>query len=729
MKTTLSVFFAALFLCPLVNHIQAQTLTADILQGDTLHVCEGESIPLDGNPSGGTAPYNHLWTGDAGQLSSTNSQTPNFVAGSTVTLIYTVTDDIANTASDTIVIIVNLLPTAFVPSGYSVCDYTWVESILFTSIPAGATYTWTNSNPAIGLPPSGTGPIPGFTATNPGMSPLYATIAVTPTINGCTGLPSSFTIIVSPMLFVNATATPDTICFGSISVLTATGGSTYMWSPAVGLSTNIGVTVIASPATSSTYTVTAADGFGCSSSGIVNVTVVTCPDTITGKVFYDTNNDGIMNVGEQGAANMMLKIMPDNMYAYTQADGRYQTSATMSAHTITLAGQPFFTNISPVSQNANFTASGQIDSLNDFALYTLPNVKELEVTLTGTNTPNPITGAFFIINYRNNGTDTLNGTIKLVCDTLLNYTFGSPVASSVAGDTITWNVPDIFPHTSGMIQAHFQVPPATVLGTSLSSSVIILPIAGDTIPQNNLDTLNQIVAASYDPNDKSVVPSDPLTPEEVLNAGPLTYTIRFQNTGTAPAANIVVKDTLSHLLNIETLEMVASSHSYSVQIDESNTLQWTFSNINLPDSNTNEALSHGFIKYRIKPLTTLSEDDTLKNTAYIYFDYNAPVATNTVVSYLADVTISVSEAKKSDLVKIYPNPAVDEFIIEHNLPGESTFELYDILGAKRMMVNLNSGSGTEKINATGLGTGLYIFSIVDQNGQWIKTGKLMVAGK
>lgn len=728
MKINLSVFFAALFLCPLVNHIQAQTLTADILQGDTLYVCEGASIPLDGNPSGGTAPYNHLWTGGSGQLSSTSTQTTTFTANSTATIIYTVTDDFSNTASDTIVIIVNPMPIV-IDSAFFVCNYTWVQPILFTSYPSGATYTWTNSNPAIGLPASGTGPIPGFVATNPGTSQLIATITVTPTLNGCTGPPSSFNIIVSPWLLINVTATPDTICYGSTTILSATGGTTYFWSPANGLSTTVGVTIAASPTTTTTYTVTAYDGFSCSSSDVITITVINCPDTITGKVFYDTNNDGIMNNGEQGAANLMLKIMPENMYTFTMSDGRYQTSATMNAHTITVANQPVYTNVSPLSQAASFTASGQIDSLNDFALYTLPNVKELEVTLTGTNTPNPNTGAFFIINYRNNGTDTLNGTIKLVCDTLLNYTFGAPVASSVAGDTITWNLPDIFPHASGMIQAHFQVPPTTVLGTRLSSSVIILPVAGDTIPQNNLDTLNQIVAASYDPNDKSVVPSDPLTPAQVLNTDPLTYTIRFQNTGTAPAANIVVKDTLSNLLNIETLEMVASSHSYSVQIDESNTLQWTFSNINLPDSNTNEALSHGFIKYRIKPLTILSDDDTIKNTAYIYFDYNAPVATNTVVSYLADVTISVSEATKNDLVKIYPNPTVDEFIIEHNLPGESTFELYDILGAKRMMVTLNSGSGTEKINIAGLGTGIYIFSIVDPNGQRIKSGKLMVAGK
>ncbi|WDF79208.1 beta-propeller fold lactonase family protein [Mucilaginibacter sp. KACC 22773] len=48
----------------------------------------------------------------------------------------------------------------------------------------GNTFTWTNNTPGIGLPASGTGNIPAFTAVNTGSAPVTATITVTPASAG-----------------------------------------------------------------------------------------------------------------------------------------------------------------------------------------------------------------------------------------------------------------------------------------------------------------------------------------------------------------------------------------------------------------------------------------------------------------------------------------------------------------------------------------------------------------
>ena len=64
----------------------------------------------------------------------------------------------------------------------------------------------------------------------------------------------------------------------------------------------------------------------------------------------------------------------------------------------------------------------------------------------------------------------------------------------------------------------------------------------------------------------------------------------------------------------------------------------------LPDSNVNEPASHGFIKYSIKKYNTVGIGSVIKNTAYIYFDFNAPVVTNTVVNTVTDfITSSPSQ--------------------------------------------------------------------------------------
>lgn len=49
---------------------------------------------------------------------------------------------------------------------------------------SGCSYTWVNSNPAIGLPATGSGNIPAFTAVNPGDVPVTATITATPAAAG-----------------------------------------------------------------------------------------------------------------------------------------------------------------------------------------------------------------------------------------------------------------------------------------------------------------------------------------------------------------------------------------------------------------------------------------------------------------------------------------------------------------------------------------------------------------
>ncbi len=143
---------------------------------------------------------------------------------------------------------------------------------------------------------------------------------------------------------------------------------------------------------------------------------------------------------------------------------------------------------------------------------------------------------------------------------------------------------------------------------------------------------------SYDPNDKQVVPFG-LTNENLIEkTTELDYTIRFQNTGTIEAVNIVVLDTLSEFLDIETIRLGMVSHDYNFMIDgdaDTRILRFQFDNINLPDSNTNEPASHGFIKFKIKQKANNRIGTVIKNRAAIYFDFNSPIITNTISNKVA----------------------------------------------------------------------------------------------
>jgi hypothetical protein len=93
-------------------------------------------------------------------------------------------------------------PTVTVPANSTVDNKGTIATTNFVSSPAGGTFTWTNSNTAVGLVASGSGNIPSFTATNTGAIAIVATITVTPTVNNIKGTPSTYTITVNPTVII-----------------------------------------------------------------------------------------------------------------------------------------------------------------------------------------------------------------------------------------------------------------------------------------------------------------------------------------------------------------------------------------------------------------------------------------------------------------------------------------------------------------------------------------------
>jgi uncharacterized repeat protein (TIGR01451 family) len=139
------------------------------------------------------------------------------------------------------------------------------------------------------------------------------------------------------------------------------------------------------------------------------------------------------------------------------------------------------------------------------------------------------------------------------------------------------------------------------------------------------------VVGSFDPNDKQGFPGGIGEANEILPNEQLQYLIRFQNTGTAPAYTVVIRDTLDTDLDIFSVTPGVSSHDYTFTMYGERVLQWTFNNIMLPDSFSNEEESHGFITYTVNQLTDLQDGTTINNSAAIYFDSNEPIITNTTL--------------------------------------------------------------------------------------------------
>ena len=135
-------------------------------------------------------------------------------------------------SSKSFTITVNPTATVAQPADQVLCKNAQTDEVIFTGSVAVTVYNWTNSNPMIGLPASGTGNIPAFTAINNTTLPVTATITVIPESSGCLGSPRVFTITVNPMPAVTIPA-DQRLCNGSttgmIYFASAVNGAVYNW--------------------------------------------------------------------------------------------------------------------------------------------------------------------------------------------------------------------------------------------------------------------------------------------------------------------------------------------------------------------------------------------------------------------------------------------------------------------------------------------------------------------
>ena len=227
-----------------------------------------------------------------------------------------------------------------------------------------------------------------------------------------------------------------------------------------------------------------------------------------------------------------------------------------------------------------------------------------------------------------------------------------------------------------------------------------------------MECYSKEVTGSFDPNDKSVSPAG-FGPSGNIDSTQteLTYLIRFQNTGNGPAHFIVVRDTLSPNVDVSSLQMLGTSHNYNLQILDGNVLKWRFDNIMLPDSGSNEPGSHGYIHYKIKRTSVNTPGTQIKNTAYIYFDYNEPVITNTALNTIFIPTGINTNKTTNNNWMVYPNPTNGTLHVanDHPISPGTTVEIINTLGQAIYSDSIKTNFKTIELN--NFSNGIYFVKI------------------
>jgi uncharacterized repeat protein (TIGR01451 family) len=317
------------------------------------------------------------------------------------------------------------------------------------------------------------------------------------------------------------------------------------------------------------------------------------------------------------------------------------------------------------------------------------------------------------------------------------FPFG-PIASGQfqlnAGEHFTKNIASGFDRLDFYAEQDAQYPYNVVSHTQIQGCGT--PAGGSPLSIINDDEQGPFIdkfcvrnIGAFDPNDKQGFPEG-LTNQGYIERGQtLEYLIRFQNTGTDTAFNVTIRDTLSALLDPATIRLGATSHPCELRMMPSGTLMLVFEHILLPDSNINEAASHGFAQFTIEQKSDNAFGSSIRNRAAIYFDFNPPVITNQTLHTVGIPLVSgtVPEPDRLPILSFSPNPFHGSTLLTVNDPeGVSQsfiFELFDPMGKK---VRSSTFTGNQmQIPRENLPNGAYPFVLKSTAGIVLGSGTLV----
>lgn len=243
---------------------------------------------------------------------------------------------------------------------------------------------------------------------------------------------------------------------------------------------------------------------------------------------------------------------------------------------------------------------------------------------------------------------------------------------------------------------------------------------------------------SFDPNDKQCFPRGVDDEHYILPGTELEYLIRFQNTGTDTAFSVVIRDTLQKDFVLSSVRAGASSHPYKFEILGDGVLKFSFPNILLPDSTTNEPASHGFVKYSVRHRPDLPLGSILRNRAAIFFDFNEPVLTNETwhtvdTGFLEDHSVRVVEQPSSGgglpVLLVSPNPIGERAIISlektaaNSFSGRQKLQISSVAG--RVIFEKSLVGGQCVFERGDAPAGVYFLKLIE-NGRVVAAGKVVL---
>lgn len=467
-------------------------------------------------------------------------------------------------------------------------------------------------------------------------------------------------------------------------------------------------------------------------------------NTISGRMYVDNDNDCAYSQGDESIVGLLPSVSANYIYPPLSGgnsggnnNGMYQRTIQESwliDYTVSIPSVYQFAFLPGSCFQSSYTFTSLPQGNVDFPL----QCSDLDTRVYSywTNA-RPAIPFFLYPRVYNIGCTPVSGTLKLKLDPNVVYdpSNSSNPADLVSGDTLIWNYVNLNNLANNNNQGYFNLflggieltPTLAVnIGDLLTFELMTEVHPDDVDPSNNSYTFSVPIVNSYDPNIKEVSPKGegtegfiPPTTEK------LTYTIHFQNTGTAEAIHISVIDTLEENLLPRTLRILETSHQMIPEWLNENTIRFRFPHINLPDSASNEPESHGFVRFEIAMEQDLDPGTEIKNKVEIYFDTNEPIVTNIALNTIEFPSGLTLENLELSGLKVYPNPIDGVVYFELKTSVDAELLITDITG-KMIYQQRHDATSIVQVNTEKMMQGIYVYELRDLTNGGTSTGKLMI---
>ena len=459
--------------------------------------------------------------------------------------------------------------------------------------------------------------------------------------------------------------------------------------------------------------------------GIYNTNSCHFFGNVNGEVFTDYNLNCNFDSSDYGVPCVKAQLYNNGLLqqqTFTGADGLYTfNAANNQAYTLQLdtAELPVSIRCPASRQYAfNLSAADSVSNNNNFAITCNANGFDLGVQSVLNTSANLQANTSFTLKtiagdlsqlYGLHCAQGISGEVQITYNGPISFTglATGAISPAINGNTLKWTIADF--GTIDILSSFnliFKVDSNAVNGSSICFTILVTSVTGDANAANNQLNYCALVNNNAKANQKEV---SPVANIDTANHW-LTYTIRFQNNGNIIAQNIALIDTLDTNLDVSSFQLLNYSAKNMVQI-RGNVVVFNFPNINLIQSSVNDSASRGYVQFKIKQLQNLPVGTQIYNTAYVYYDSAAALATNTTLNTVVpDTTTGIDNLFTTAQINIYPNPAHDyaQVVLSENLIG-GWLELRDAIGRSITLKPINNSSINLQTN--GLTKGIYLVHV------------------